>query len=211
EILGKQDKVLKTVENAKSTAQPLQPSPPKIQPIQAEPEPPTPKAQETPGDLAFAKPRDTTKKGEKKTEEKVVEPEHVRPRTLAQAKAGALGEKMRQEGGAPRVALQPSFNVKITSFGDYDREFIDAVRQRWYLLLENRTTVAGKIVVEFHLNYDGRITELKVAENTTGNLMLELICKGAISDPSPYRKWPAEMRREMKSDSREVRFTFYYE
>jgi hypothetical protein len=61
------------------------------------------------------------------------------------------------------------------------------------------------------LNYDGRITDLKLLENTTQNTMLELICKGAIDDPSPYRKWPTEMRRELKGDSREVRFTFYYE
>ena len=122
-----------------------------------------------------------------------------------------LGEKMKQQGGAKRLALDPSFDVKMTSFGNYDREFIEAVRQRWYQLLEGRNTVAGQIVVEFRLNYNGRITDLKVLENTTQNDILGFICSGAIADPSPYRPWPTEMRREMKSDSREVHFTFFYE
>ena len=118
---------------------------------------------------------------------------------------------MKQQGGAKRLALEPAFDVKVTSFGDYDREFISAVQQRWYELLEGRNTVPGKIVLEFRLNYDGRITDLKLVENTTQDFMLELICKGAIADPAPYRQWPTEMRREMKTDSREVRFSFYYE
>jgi hypothetical protein len=204
EILGKQEKVIKATENSPSKAQPLQPSPPKEEKTEAQES--KPKEKQVPGDLALAKPQDQNKKAEGEDEK-----EHVRPRKLSEVKPSLLGEKMKQPGGAKRLALSPAFDVKATSFGDYDRQFIEAVQHRWYELLEDRNTVPGKIVLEFRLNYDGRITDLKLIENTTQSPLLELICKSAIDDPSPYRKWPSEMRREMKSDSREVRFTFYYE
>lgn len=205
EIQGKQDKVVKTTENSPSKAQPLQPSPPA--PEATEEKEAKPKAGQESGDLAMAKPSEKISTEEGDADKK----QNARPRKLSDVKPGLRGEKMKQHGGARQLALDPGFDVKVTSFGDYDREFIAAVQQCWYELLEGRNTVPGKIIVEFRLNYDGRITELKVAENTTGDLMLELICKGAIEKPSPYRKWPTEMRREMQSDSREVRFTFYYE
>ncbi|MEO6183542.1 MAG: hypothetical protein ABIP71_10695 [Verrucomicrobiota bacterium] len=214
EVPGKQDKVIKTVENEKPKAQPLQPAPAKPEETEELEAKSRPKEKQVVGDLAVAKPQDQNKTSPEKTKEDDGETEkkaRVRPRPLDQVKAGAQGEKMKQEGGSKRLALEPSFDVKLTAFGNYDREFIAAVRQRWYHLLENRNTVPGKIVVEFRLNYDGRVTDLTVAENTTQNIMLELICTGAISDPSPYDPWPKEMRREMKSDHREVRFTFYYE
>ena len=206
EIEGKQDKVIKATENSKPKPMPLQPSPPKPEPTEAEQES-KPKEKQVVGDLALAKPQEQKQKPEGEAEKET----HVRPRKLSDVKPGMLGEKMKQQGGAKRLSLQPAFDVKVTSFGDYDREFISAVQQCWYQLLEDRSTVPGRIVVEFHLNYDGRITDLKVVENTTRNSMLELICTGAIEKPSPYRKWPTEMRRELKGDSREVRFTFYYE
>jgi hypothetical protein len=203
EIKGKQEKVVKTTENSKSQAKPLQPSP---SPDENEVEEKT-RTKEIPGDLALAKPQEKKETDEGEAEKTT----RSRPRTLAEVKPGLLGQKMKQQGGAKKLSLEPAFDVKTTSFGNYDREFIAAVQQRWYELLEGRNTVPGKIVLEFILNYDGRITDLKVAENSTQNLMLELICKGAIDDPAPYRKWPTEMRRELKGDSREVRFTFYYE
>lgn len=205
EILGKQEKVIKTTENSKSKAQPLQPSPPK--PDQSDALESKPKEKKISGDLALAKPQEQNKKAQGEDEKET----HVRPRNLSEVKPGMLGERLKQPGGGKRLALEPAFDVKVTSFGDYDREFIAAVQHRWYELLEGRNTTPGQIVLEFRLNYDGRITDLKLIENTTQNTMLEFICKSAIDDPAPYRKWPADMRREMKTDSREVRFTFYYE
>lgn len=217
EIQGRQDKVIKTTEDSKSKAQPLQPSPPAPDEPEVQETKPEPKEKQIAGDLALVKPQDQNKKSTGKSDDDdgaKKETPRVRPRKLEDVKPGKpgmLGEKMKQQGGAKRLALAPSFDVKMTSFGNYDREFIEAVRQRWYQLLEGRNTVPGTIVVEFRLNYNGRITDLKVVENTTQNSMLEIICSGAIADPSPYRPWPTEMRREMKSDTREVRFTFYYE
>ncbi len=213
EVQGKQDKVIKTTENSTSKAQPLQLSPPAPEPVEEQPSKAQPKEKQIVGDLAFIKPQDQNKKSPGKTDDEgeAEKKAQARPRKLEDVKPGLRGEKMIQPGGAKRLALEPTFDVKATSFGNYDREFIAAVQQRWSQLLEARNTLPGKVVVEFRLNYDGRITDLKVVENTTHSSMLELICSGAIADPSPYRKWPPDMRREMKSESREVRFTFYYE
>ncbi len=66
------------------------------------------------------------------------------------------------------------------------------------------------MVVEFRMNYDGRVTDMKVIESDVGDL-LSYVCEAAIKDPSPYDRWPSDMRRVMNSDSRVVRFTFFYE
>ncbi len=229
QITGVQDKVIKTTDPSK--AKPLQPSPPKTEPKpdptpeaqakapepKADPKPAQPEPQRTqaPGDLAFAKPQDKVQDGKAQTEQSQpahAAPQVTRPRTLEEARrrAGMQGEKMQQDGGVNRLAMNSSLDVTRTSFGDYDREFVDAVQQRWYKLLEDREGhVPGKVVVEFRLWYDGRVTDMKVAQNEVGEL-LGLICQKAVLDPAPYKRWPTEMRREINSDYRDVKFTFFY-
>ncbi|MDQ6631662.1 MAG: hypothetical protein M3Y82_07870 [Verrucomicrobiota bacterium] len=207
-ISGSQDKVPKVIESAKSAA-PLQPSPPE-HPTPTQTMEVPPKKSEAPGDLAFAKPENKIKtepdKSFIKPEEKTA---RARPRKLSEVK-GSLGEKIHQEGGVANVAVDAAFDVKITSFGSYDAEFIEAVKQRWYALLAERNgTLPGRVALEFRLHSDGRITNMKVMENNVGE-MLGLICQKAILDPSPFRRWPQEMRREINADFRDVTFSFYY-
>lgn len=137
-------------------------------------------------------------------------PEKNRPRTIKEALL-QRGEKIKQDGGA---AQRPSasLDVKATGFGAYDRAFIDAVSSRWYDLLDNMSYDAfrqGKVVVQFVLNYDGRITEMKVLESTVTET-LSLLCQKAVLDPSPFDKWPREMRLMVGEDSRRIVFTFNY-
>ena len=137
-----------------------------------------------------------------------------RPRTLAAArakKAMLAGEKMQQDGGVkPRGTL--AFDVKRTAFGDYDAAFIAAVQQRWYDLLESASIPhrAGKVMLEFRLSYDGRVTEMKVNDNEVGEV-LSSICQRAVLDPAPFAKWPTDMRRMVGANFRDVTFTFYYQ
>jgi hypothetical protein len=156
--------------------------------------------------LALIKPNEKKEPGEQ------TEPAKERPRTLAAArqKATLNGEKIRQSGGTISRG-NVSFDVKMTPFGDYDREFISAVEQCWRLLLENHqgTQIAGKVVVDFRLSYDGRISDVMVQENTSSEIQA-MLCKLAIVKPSPYPRWPPAMRRELGEKPREVRFTFYY-
>ena len=108
--------------------------------------------------------------------------------------------------------LNPGFDVKASPFGAYDRAFIAAVSQRWYDLLEARNYAGyrqGKVAVEFRLNYDGRITEMRTVENTVTDT-LSYLCQKAVLDPAPFEKWPREMRLMIGEDSRKITFTFFY-
>jgi hypothetical protein len=136
-----------------------------------------------------------------------------RPRTLAAARAarGILqGDQVRQEGGVNNRG-RVAFNTKATPFGEYDQAFIAAVEQCWYRLLEDHrgNQRSGRVVIDFKLNSDGRITDLNVQSNDSGEIY-GMICQRAILDPAPYQKWPPEMLRAIGSNTREIRFTFYY-
>jgi hypothetical protein len=144
----------------------------------------------------------------------------VRPRTLAAAQAmkplneqsALAGARMRQDGGVKRFSVQSSLDVRASPFGAYDAKFVSAVQQCWYGLLdEQRYSLdrLGKVVVDFHLTSDGRITEMKLVESNVGDIYGTL-CQLAISKPAPYEKWPPDMRRMVGNNFREVRFTFYY-
>lgn len=232
-IDGTQDKVPKSFDTPRPSPDVLQPAP--AQPKPAPPQEPKPASKEMPkveskepqpkpaieedirapreqrpGEtlVARAAPRPQPPEGEPKPEPP------RRPRTLAEAKMqkGIIeGEKMRQEGGA-RVPGRVALDVKATPFGAYDRAFIEAVQSRWFNLLEERQFApheAGKVVVEFRLNYDGRITGLRIVE-TEVNEHLAWTCQRAVLDPSPYMPFPSDMRRLVRNDYREIRFTFYY-
>jgi hypothetical protein len=210
-ITGKQTEVVRTADAPREKFVPLQPAPP-AQPPQLEQVEQKPKPAYTPGDLVMAKPAPAPRKDEGDAEEA----KPSRPRTVKEALARLQnnrlpGEKMKQDGGVPRRALDPGFDVAASPFGAYDRALIEAVSQRWYSLLDQNDYVSnsrGKVVVHFRLHPDGRITEVSVAENTAGE-MLGLLCERAILDPQPFASWPADMRRLLGS-TRSIQFTFYY-
>jgi len=217
EIHGRQDKVIKTTENAPLKPQPLQPSPPTQEAAKTPQAKALPKKAEPPGDLVMAKPREKAqeKNGQSETEAGAAaqpQPVHQRPRTIAEAMAqhGMLGEKSRQDGGVKKLRMESTLDAVKTAYGDYDREFIDAVQTRWFQLLEGRSPEGpGKVVVSFRMHPDGRITNLSVVHNEMSDL-LGLICQQAIFDPAPYRPWPEDMRRDIGKEYRDITFTFYY-
>jgi len=221
DITGTQDKVVKTVAPAPHPV-PLQPSPapePKTETAMTEnaESKAAPKPTLAPGGLTDAKPAEKTieSKGTAAADAgtaAATEPQHERPRRLADVRdrAGVPGPKMRQQGGVNRLESDSSLDAMKTVYGDYDRDFIDAVRERWFELLSGRQdNVEGRVVLEFNLHADGRVTDMKMTFSNV-NSLLALICQQAVQDPAPFKRWPAEMRREI-SDPREIRFTFYYE
>lgn len=199
QINGKQTDAPKTETTPKPNFNKLQPAP---QPANRPQTPPSPAV--APGDLTLASPKDLKQQQPQQTE---------RPRTLAQAQPHrAPGVAMQQAGGVRQVALQPSLDVKASPFGEYDERFIEAVSQRWYDLLDSQQFAldrTGRVVLRFHLNYDGTITEMTVLENTVGEL-LGHVCENAIHDPAPYAAWPEDMRHLIGANFREITFTFYY-
>jgi len=137
----------------------------------------------------------------------------TRPQKLSQVQPRTTpGVRMSQSGGAPRPSLVPSFDVKASAFGLYDQKFIEAVSQRWYDLLDSRKFAldrSGKVVVRFHLNYDGTVSDMTVVENSVGALLGQ-VCQDAVHDPAPFAVWPDEMRHQIGQTYREITFTFYY-
>jgi len=197
QLNGKQTEVVKT-ENVP------RPNFNKLQPATPAPQQKSQPAAVRPGDLTLGKPEDSKQQ------------EQPRPRTMKQVseqQAHRLpGIQMKQEGGMRRPALVSSLDVKTTPFGDYDSKFIEAVTQRWYDLLDSRQFAmdrSGKVTLRFHLNYDGSIADMKVLGNTVGDV-LGYVCQKAVTDPAPFAPWPADMRRIISENYREITFTFYY-
>jgi hypothetical protein len=208
-ITGTQIEVAKTEDVPREKFVPLQPTPPVPQP-QENREEQRAKPAQTPGDMAVGKP-------DPKPSQDDGQAEHTRPRTLAEARARQSdylipGPRMKQEGGVRHHAELSSLDAKATPFGAYDAALVEAISQRWFTLLDERQFASdgrGKVVLHFALHYDGRITDVKVADNTAGD-MLGLICEKAILDPAPFAPWPSDMRHMLDSDVRLIQFTFYY-
>lgn len=212
-ISGAQEKVLHTEDTQLSKAQPLQPAPPKPK---QEPEPPQeeakPKPTLRPGDLVMAKPEEQLRK----TEGDAPKP---KPKTVAEAKArlgqqrlATESERSKQAGGVRERNVVSSLDAIGSPFGAYDAVIVAAIQERWYTLLEQRNYAndkTGKVVLEFRLNYDGRVTDMKVVENTVDEILC-LLCQKSILDTAPFAKWPSDMRRMANADYRDVRFTFFY-
>jgi hypothetical protein len=194
---GTQIEVPKTETVTKPDFNKLQPAPKLVNPEPAQPAPVV-----APGDLSLGKPQNLPQQ----------EQTPPRPRTLAQVQPHRLpGVKMKQDGGVERQAAVPSFDVKLTGFGDYDERFIEAVSQHWFDLLRIQNFAldrTGKVVLQFTLHYDGRITDMKIAENTVGDV-LGYVCEKAVNDPAPFAQWSSDMRLKL-GDSRAVQFSFYY-
>jgi hypothetical protein len=131
--------------------------------------------------------------------------------TEAAVEDSTLGEPARKNGGANLLSVKPALVVKGSPTATYDAAFVSAVKARWYQLLENRTPNApGKVVVEFRMRSDGRVTNVSVIQNEVTEF-LSAICQQAILDPAPYARWPGEMRRDVGADFRDVQFTFYFD
>ena len=155
------------------------------------------------GDLTLGKPDDATKPQEQ-----------PRPRTLREAyrqmAARFPGMTMKEDGGAQQKG-RPSFDVKVTGFGDYDERFIETVCHNWWNLLDSHQFAedrTGKVVILFRLNYDGSVSQVRFAENSVGDL-LGYVCEKAVLDGAPYERWTEDMRLKL-GDYSDVEFTFDY-
>jgi outer membrane biosynthesis protein TonB len=209
-LTGTQTQVPKTEDTPREKFVPLQPAlPPEPVPaLIAEETKPNPA--ETPGELTLAKAEP------KPVEQPAPATQRPRPRTLQEARARQPeqqipGERMKQVGGIKARIGAPSVDARATPFGAYDAAFIEAVSQRWFDLLESQRHslgASGRVVLQFRLHQDGRISEMKVAENTVTGV-LALLCQKAVLDPAPYATWPSDMRR-MLGETRNIQFTFYY-
>jgi hypothetical protein len=141
----------------------------------------------------------------------------ARPRTLAEARSRmqdntVAGQKMQQEGGVQNKVEFSALDAKATPFGAYDSAIVAAIQKRWDdLLEENRFSgdAKGRVVLEFRLHSDGRISNMTEVESSV-KAVFSILCSKAVTDPAPYAKWTPEMLRFFTGDYRDVRFTFLY-
>lgn len=193
QIDGKQSDYIKTTTANQLSFKEAQPAP-ASKPAQSQPT-------TDPGDLTLAKLNELIKQQEQQQQ---------RPRTLAQARQ-IPGQQMRQEGGVTKQADVPAFDVKLTGDGQYDELFYEAVSQHWWDLLDSGKFAldrSGKVVLQFRLNYDGSITDMKFVQNDVGEL-LGYVCQEAILDGAPYKPFSSDMRRRI-GDYCDAEFTFLY-
>ena len=95
-------------------------------------------------------------------------------------------------------------------FRDYDYRLISDIENKWDDLLNKATFASsntGKVVAKFILHEDGSVTDIKISGDT--NALVAPFCIQAIKDCSPFPKWPDAMCSIVKTNYREINFTFY--
>jgi hypothetical protein len=122
--------------------------------------------------------------------------------------AGCTSEQQHQHA---RIELREG----LLPFKTYDEAMISTIEKRWDGLFDTDGIHIiiprfGKVVVSFRLHSDGKISDLKEIENSSGNRE-GLMCQSAILDSAPFPKWPSDLGLALAKDYREVIFTFYYE
>ncbi|HUJ70736.1 MAG TPA: hypothetical protein VLZ30_00720 [Verrucomicrobiae bacterium] len=112
--------------------------------------------------------------------------------------------------GVTRTGIA-AFNVEESPFGAYDKKIFKAVQSRWYALIDRFGMYerAGAVTVHFELLDDGQIRNLKVSDNTAGQI-LSLFCEKAIIESGPFEPLPDNLRALVGKEPREASFTFYY-
>jgi len=68
----------------------------------------------------------------------------------------------------------------------------------------------GKVVIQCHLNFQGKLTDPKILENSLDEDCGRIITN-ALLDRSPYDTWSQDIRQELGSDEREVTVTVYFD
>jgi hypothetical protein len=200
------------------------------------PAPPTPKAaQAKPQPKALEPTKETAPSGLKIVEEKQVA---MAPKTAVQPEAMTPDRTEATAGaaGAPTIITEPgtpgreivarkenlramgisrsgiaAFNVAESPFGAYDKKLIKAVQSRWYALIDRYGMYerAGLVTVHFEMLDDGQVQNLKISENTAGQI-LALFCEKAIIESGPFDSLPDNLRALVGKEPREASFTFYY-
>ncbi len=166
------------------------------------------------GDLEKLRPAQKAQEQKQAAEETVPRP---RPKTVALAKAQKgdarpPGERMKQDGGVKRADLDSSLTANSTPLGQYDAQIIDAIRTKWFALLEDSKHARdrkGVVVIEFRIYSNGTVRDVRTADEDVGEF-LAYLCQSAIISPAPYLKWPDDVRAAVGKDYRDVRFTFFY-
>lgn len=135
-----------------------------------------------------------------------VELKHVR---FSQASPAELSTPIDGAGGVlpPSSAAEVLTPTEGVDFGPYLERAIGKMRRNWYAVMPDaaRQGEKGKVVVEFEILSDGKITALSVVSNS-GNGVFVQAAQSAVRSSSPLDPLPPNFRKP----SVKLRFTFLY-
>ena len=96
----------------------------------------------------------------------------------------------------------------------YDAAVLEAIRKRWYDLLDamgyEKGRTSGKVLIAFHLHEDGQVSDFAFVHVSVSE-KLALICHSAVVNLAPFPPWPNGMRQKVGKDYRLITFTFNYD
>ena len=76
-----------------------------------------------------------------------------------------------------RFRMEASPDLMSTPFGAYDAAIIQAIQQRWFVLLDgtpSARSASGKVLLNFDLMADGSIANMSVVEDRWSDSILAL-------------------------------------
>jgi TonB family protein len=130
---------------------------------------------------------------------------------------GSLGEALRNleqfvenqtfdnpQGGNDSPGASIQFDTKGVEFGPWLRRFIAQVRRNW-LIPQAAMIMSGRVVLQFNIHKDGRITDVRVV-GPSGIVAFNRAAEGAIIASNPTEPLPPEY----PSPEAFFTVTFYY-
>lgn len=131
-----------------------------------------------------------------------------RPRLSAKALQAPIKKTQTHVQSLGLIAI----DAKWSLFGAYQQQVLEAISLQWQLLAGHLKSVEkdkrSEVVIEFHLNPDGRVESLKVLK-TTASRPATLVCQDAIQSREPFGVWPEEMVKLFGKEKR-VCIHFFY-
>jgi TonB family protein len=126
-----------------------------------------------------------------------------RSQQLSRPAPGALGDALKNleryvqnetfnnpQGGVTDPGATIQFDTKGVEFGPWLRRFVAQVRRNWFVPLA-AMSFHGRVVLQFNIHKDGRITDLTVLSPSSINAF-NLAAQNAISGSNPTEPLPPE-------------------
>ena len=118
------------------------------------------------------------------------------PKPRPQLKKSIVGPLMKSQGSASKPGIL-GVDAQFSQFGEYLQRLSEVLGAQWRELIYRQgvswQNVGTTVVIQFSLNFNGDVNELKVLSSNS-SLVAELLCKDAILARAPYGPWTKEMR-----------------
>jgi hypothetical protein len=103
-------------------------------------------------------------------------------------------------------------DARWRDYGEYLNEMLEIIQRQWYKILKDSPVSpphGSTVLINFRITSQGAVNILGIEDAGAGKQGV-LSCQGAVTDPSPYRKWSDQMIAVM-GDSQEIKLQFYYQ